>query len=199
MKSNKLKIIKGGLKDLDTVYIQLQKTFPPNEYKKKEAFSKLMEDGSYDLLLAISETTKSPIGYSFVYRAQETKMLWLDFISILSHQRSKGYGSLFFNAILAFYQEFYHGIFLEVEIPNGKDLNQERRITYYNRLGAHILKLNYALPTDDGAFDMHLMYKDITGNSISPNKQVTMETIKSAFEYIHRDLPHRFSVYNNIK
>lgn len=164
--------------DLDFIYPYLIETFPSHELKPYEAIKPLIEDGQYDILLAYDQVF---IGYALVFCAEKNQILWLDFIAILPPFQSFGYGSLLFQRVIEYYGPNYKGMVFEVEIPNGSDPNQQRRIDYYKRLHAKILPIDYALPTYEGPFPMYLMGvgKDLT---------CIHETITEALTYIHRDL-----------
>lgn len=173
---------------IDDVYLAMTKEFPENELKTYEQFRALVEAGQYDVLLAYDSEI---VGYALIFRAEKSKQLWLDFIAILPDFQSKGYGSVFFNKIRQYYGAEYGGMFFEVEIPDGIQKNQERRLAYYRRLGSEILPIQYALPTVEGAFPMHLMF---VGNATGDVR----ETVREAFDYIHSDIENRVTIIKNL-
>lgn len=173
---------------LDDIYFAMESEFPQNELKTYDQFLTLIEAGQYDVLLACNPEV---VGYALVFRAEKSKQIWLDFIAILPEHQSKGYGSVFFEAIRRYYGPTYKGMVFEVEIPDGIQNNQERRIAYYKRLGSEILPVQYALPTESGPFPMHLMY---VGEPIS-NIQLT---VREAFDYIHREIDGKEEILNKL-
>lgn len=193
-----MKIIKQPRETFERIYERLEATFPPNELKSKRTFYSLIDDGAYDIIEAFDEISDAYVGFALLHTIEATQTLWLDFIAIDEKQRSKGYGSRFFNALCAYYMPKYTGMLLEVEIPTGEDENQLRRIRYYENLGASVLPMVYALPTYEGAFPMHLMYKGLQVEAV-PEPTCILASIKAAFNYVHRDIPHKDAVYTTVK
>lgn len=173
-----MKILKVQRGNFDEIYTHMLEAFPKNELKSYDTFKKLIADGQYDVLIA---TQDNMVGYALVYKVESTKSLWVDFIAILPEYQSKGFGTTFIHQVADFYKPNYQGIFLEVEIPDGIDQNKDRRIQYYTRLGAKILPCEYALPTYEGPFPMHLMYWGEAAKDIHV-------TVHEVFSYIHREI-----------
>ncbi|WZL82303.1 GNAT family N-acetyltransferase [Vallitaleaceae bacterium 9-2] len=187
-----MKEITIRLGHIDDVYAHMVEEFPANELKTYAEFVKLERDGRYDVLLAYDEQL---IGYALVYKSKAMRALWLDFLAVLPSAQSKGYGTVFFESIINAYQADYDGMYLEVEIPEKDNVNQQRRITYYERLGAQILPMDYWLPTQDGAFAMYLMY---VGKKEATLER-TVQTIEDVFAYIHKSAPDTSHIIAKIK
>ncbi|QUH24770.1 GNAT family N-acetyltransferase [Serpentinicella alkaliphila] len=194
-KTNDTIIERGTIEDLNNLYKSYCSDFPENERKSFEYLKTLMETGKYRLLLIKNYGESERIGYAFIYTIEHERTLWLDFFAIEKRFRSKGLGSLIMDQIISYFGSAYQGMFIEAEIPNGLDSNQERRLEFYKRKGAQILSLEYELPTLEGGFPMYLMY-------LSENKNLQRETIersiKSVFDVIHSNIMDRDKLYKKV-
>ncbi|TCK98044.1 acetyltransferase (GNAT) family protein [Natranaerovirga hydrolytica] len=190
-----LTITKGNVNDLEDVYLSFYNHFPENERKSLNHLRQLMVTGHYNLLL-LNKNDNKRIGYAFIYVSETQKTLWLDYIVIETPYQGKGLGSVFFNEIIRFLGKQYIAIFMEVEIPNGKDKEQERRLKYYKRLETSFVDIEYKLPTLDGGFPMYLLYKPIKLDKLTRN--CIIQTIKEVYEFIHWDIQNKEDTYNEV-
>lgn len=190
---------KGDLEDLQQIYPSFADEFPENERKTVDQLRMLMEKGDYHLIVAenIIHNNADRIGFAFIYMPMDSEFIWLDYLVIEKSHQSKGYGSLFFNYLLQARKNI-KCMYIEVEIPTGKDVNQERRVSYYERLGAVRLKMEYQLPIPDGGIPMYL-YLSKLENSESVAMTEVIEAIKRAHEYIHWDHNHLSAIHHEIK
>lgn len=189
---NDIEILEGSISDLKEIYERFRRDFAVSELKDYSHLEMLMLKKKYKLLLARHRVFNDTIGYAFVFEAPNA--LWLDYMAIDSRFQNAGYGTLLFNKIAEFKQNGKLGIFLEVEIPREEDPalreEQERRIRFYERLGAKRLRLDYRLPAADGGFPMYLYFRPAPGVHFLPDEQIK-ETIAGVFEYIHSDVSQR--------
>lgn len=183
-----LTIIEGGLSDVIRLHDSIIEEFPEGERKAIEVFIRLFETGDYKLLIAYDETGLE-VGYAFLYTIRKLNKLWLDFIVIHPEFQAKGYGTKFFDKMNSFYKS-YDGMFLEVEIPEGSNENQIRRISFYERSGAVRLDLKYYLPNEFGGLQMYLYYNSLN-KDVLPEPEVVIKVIESAYEFIHSDIPDK--------
>lgn len=191
---NDIEIVEGTNNDLKEVYARFKKDFAADERKDYEHLEVLMAKRKYKLLMARHKVFNEIIGYAFVYKDDQHKVLWLDYMAIDNKFQNAGYGTLLFNKIAESNQEGIQGIFMEVEKPDSEDElrreDQLRRIQFYERLGAQRLNFNYKLPTNNGGFPMVLYFRPSPQVKLLPKEQIK-ETIASAFEYIHSDVPEK--------
>ena len=189
---------KGSLEDLQHIYPSFADEFPANERKTIDQLGTLMERGDYHLIVAenIFHNNADRIGFAFIYMPMDSEFIWLDYLVIEKNHQSKGYGSLFFNYLLQSRKRI-KCMYIEVEIPTGKDENQERRVNYYERLGAVRLNMAYQLPIPEGGVPMYL-YLSKLENSESVTKEEVFDAIKRAHEYIHWDHDHLSTIYHEI-
>ncbi len=177
---------------IDDIYEALVQEFPPNELKSYKEFLALEAGECYEVVLAFDQEL---IGYALVYKSEEKKKLWLDFLAILPQFQSKGYGSIFFNAIMKQYTPEYTGMYLEVEVPEKNQPNQQRRIAFYERQGVELLPMRYWLPTEEGGFPMYLMYR----GEEKVTRQETCLMIEEVFAYLHKNVPDMPHILKKIK
>lgn len=197
-KLNDINVTEGTLADLDEVYPRLVRDFPPAERLERSRVEFLMSKRRYRLILARHRLFDHVLGYAFIFEPESPQVTWLDYMGIESRFQNSGYGTLMFNKIAQMRQPDNLGVFLEVEPINSEDPrareDQERRIRFYERLGAKRLDVPYQLPTTTDSLPMHLMFRPSSGVHLLP-KEVIREAIASAFEYIHSDAPHRDALY----
>lgn len=187
---NDIEIINGNISDLKSLYSNFEKAFPKDERKSNAHLEMLMSKNHYRLLLAKHKLFDEIIGYALIYTLEDPKMLWLDYMATEEKYQNAGYGTLLFNKIIECEGTGKSGIFIEVEIPDEKDHNKERRIKFYERLGAKRLGNKYKLPTNEGGLEMFLYYKPITNDSLLPS-DIIKKSIGSAYNYIHTDVCSR--------
>lgn len=181
-------IKEGELSDVNRLYDSIIEEFPEGERKSIDVFIRLFKTGDYKLLLAFNEAGFE-VGYAFIFTIRELNQLWLDFIVIHPEYQGKGYGSEFFSKMSNFFTD-YDGILFEVEIPEGSNENQKRRIQFYERMGAVRLDLKYYLPNEFEGLEMYLYYKALN-KDILPEPEVVIKVIESAYEFIHSDVPDK--------
>ena len=198
-KINTFEVTKGSISDLDIIYPKFQKHFPENERKSFSQLKELMNKGSYKLLLVKTRDMQEVvIGYAFIYCIDDPKALWLDYIAINEEYQNKGIGSMVFNHLVNCKSDECLGMFMEIEKVVDNDLNQKKRIAFYERLGAVNLGMKYLLPTDEGGYDMHLFFR-IFGKTNTLCSTTIKKAIKSTHNYIHSDINEREYIYNCFK
>lgn len=193
---NDINIIEGNVDELRSLYTTFERDFPKNERKSFEHLEMLMLKNKYKLLLAKHKVFDEIVGYALVYITDDPKVLWLDYMAIEDKYQDAGYGTLLFNRVIASEGQGKSGMFLEVEIPGIHDKNGERRINFYERLGAKKLTVDYVLPTNDGGLKMNLFYKSITNDRILPG-DITKKAISSTFNYVHTDMNNRDEIFKS--
>lgn len=193
----------GTLDDLDAIYESYALEFPENERKTKYQLQQLMFRGAYHLLIAeerAEDNSSLRIGFACLYVPQNEDFIWLDYLVIERTYQSKGYGSIFFKEMMHMWSD-RKGMFIEVEIPEGDDNNQVRRIAYYEKLGAIRLSINYHLPTEIDDMAMYLYFRPTMisasgdNTSIYPSQEYILKAINLANSTIHWDHVNLESVW----
>lgn len=201
---NDIEIIEGRINELKEIYPMFKRDFAADERKDYDHLEKLMQRGKYKMLLAKHKAFDEIIGYAFVYEVEDhkAKALWLDYMAIDMKFQNAGYGTLLLNKIAEMKQDGNLGIFIEIETPNSKDeatrLEQERRIKFYERLGAKRLEFNYQLPTNNGGFPMYLYFKPLPSVRMLTREHI-LSSISSTFNYIHFDVGQKDDILNSFK
>jgi ribosomal protein S18 acetylase RimI-like enzyme len=185
----------GAIDDLDSIYESYALEFPESERKTKDQLKQLMRRGAYVLLIAEKhgESGSERIGFACLYVPISEDFIWLDYLVIERAYQSKGYGSKFLEEIMRRWSE-RRGMFIEVEIPTGKDIDQDRRIAYYERHGAKRLPINYHLPTEVNEMPMYLYYSTLSSDD-RPSNEYIEKAIISANTTIHWDHAYLESVW----
>ncbi|MFV0504367.1 MAG: GNAT family N-acetyltransferase [Lachnospirales bacterium] len=164
----------GSVEDIDIIYLEMEREFPPEELKSKRRLKELMSEG-YNLRIFEEEGI---IGYMFYLEIDSSNSIWIEYLSVVREKQNQGYGSKIFIELL----KRDKNIFLEAEAPDGIDINKDKRIRFYKRQGCKILDFDYKMPTPEGYMDMKLM--------TTRNKSIyeILTSIKYNFNLVHRDL-----------
>lgn len=189
-KLNDIEIVNGSISDLVILYSNFERDFPQNERKSIEHLKMLMSKKRYKLLLAQNKLFNEIVGYALIYIIDEPKVLWLDYMAIEDKYQNAGYGSLLFNKIIECEGEGKSGMFMEVEIPIDSNTTQQKRVQFYERLGAKKLSNTYKLPTLNGGLNMNLYYRAISNDKVLPT-EIIKKSIASTFDYVHTDIYNR--------
>ncbi|ALC92219.1 hypothetical protein AM500_22425 [Bacillus sp. FJAT-18017] len=197
----KMELTEGSYNDLEYIYELAKEDFAPEELKSYRQLRALMENQSYKFILAKTIESQEIVGYAFVYNLPSLNASWLDYLAITKEFRQGGYGSIFLDMLSQSKVEGYLGLFIEVEIPEKTEgatrQEQVSRIRFYEKNGAIRLKVDYKLPTENGAIPMYLYFKPSEAEHVPTIEQIK-KGIFSAFEFIHSDYPHRAKVFEDI-
>ncbi|MDR0831451.1 MAG: GNAT family N-acetyltransferase [Bacillales bacterium] len=198
----KLSLEIASIADLDLVYEIMIREFGLDDLYPKEKFIRLLEMDKYDLYLLKEDDNL--VGYAFLYSIDEQEVVWIDYLGINEKYQDHGYGSLFFNLIRDTLGK-NHNLILEVDIPkdlNDVNLDSNRRIVFYEKLGCFKLDINYILPIVKGGLPLYLF-----AHQASKSLPITNDTLKgvvnSVFTFIQADIPtmpkYREIVLNSLK
>ena len=178
----------GTPDDLRSLYPDYTRIFPGPEQKSLDHLVQLMADGRYHLWLLKHLATGDIAGFALVYAPEAPACLGLDYLAVVAEKRDAGLGGFLLKEVIGRMKTERSGLFIEVDIPDGRDPNAERRIRFYQRFGAQQLNINYLFPTSDGTgLPMHLFYLPF-GNSNLPFAEAIAAAVESARAYIHIDL-----------
>ena len=190
-------IMLGTVEDLPRIYADMEQQFPPDEMYKYKILLQLLHRDKYKILLYKRDSDGALLGYALVYTVENCNILWLDYIAVLKEHQSHGYGNQLFNALWHKYCGpcgLFDGILFSVEHVCGdhSDLakRQERRITFYEHLGAYRLHAGFLLPCDSGSLPMYLYFKPRRG-LYTISRTVQIQAIGQMYEYCFFYLKHR--------
>lgn len=190
----------GKIADLILIYPSYASEFPVDERKTIEQLEMLLNKGDYQLVIAENISPSDEIvriGFAFVLKPRSFDFLWLDYLVIEKNFQSKGYGTQFFEYLIQCYSNI-KGMYIEVEIPDGTDVNKTRRVNYYEKLGAIKLPINYHLPIEKGSMAMRLYIKSVNDDVTNINLEDVLKDIKVAQRIIHGDYSHLENIWKNI-
>lgn len=182
----------GTAADLVALYPEYLETFPAEERKPLPHLLRLLSQGTYKLCLACESQTGKRLGYALVFEIPALRLRWLDFLAVTPGIRSRGTGAALFRHLAEEAPEKWDGLLLEVEMPDGTDALRQRRIGFYERLGARRLPVAYRLPAPDGGYPMFLYYRP--GASDRLTKPTLCEAVALALRFIHADRPETEAV-----
>ncbi len=184
----------GSTEDFPQIYEDMKKQFPSCEMYTFKTFVQLLNNNKYKILLYRRNTDNVLVGYALVYIIENSNVLWLDYIAVLTEYSSHGYGSSLFKALWQKYCGPFDGIMFSVEHVCNNDPKlaerQKRRLNFYERLGAHRLNADFLLPCDDGSFPMYLYYKP-RRDCASVSRSVQIQSITQMYDYCFFNLKHR--------
>jgi len=190
-------ITRGNENDLKRIFPQFELDFPPSERKSFEHLSMLLRTGNYKLILMKHIDSNEILGYAMIYSVEESNTLWLDYIAINSNHQSSGYGSLLFNRLIELEGSGCLGIFIEIEIPEENDIDQVRRIKFYERLNSRKLNIEYKIPDENDGFRIDLYFKSFTNDNTLPSIAI-QQTIQTIYDNIHSDVENRHLILDSI-
>ena len=186
-------IMLGTVEDLPQIYADMEKQFPPDEMYKYKNLLHLLHGDKYKILLYKRNSDGELLGYALVYTVENCNILWLDYIAILKEHQTHGYGAQLFNALWHKYCGPFDGILFSVEHVCKENPSlakrQERRIQFYEHLGAYRLHADFQLPCENGALPMYLYFKPRRG-LCTISRTVQIQAIRQMYEYCFFYLHH---------
>ena len=94
-----------------------------------------------DHLLSIGDDNDTPIGMTMFSASSDSPAAFLWYVAVDPNRRDGGFGTLIYQEILKRVSTpSRQALVYEVEIPDGHDVNAQRRIRFYQRQGAYLLK-----------------------------------------------------------
>lgn len=121
--------------------------FPLNEQQPVSTIKKRIEQGVSELY--IGESDKQIVFMALLFPLQGTDFILLDYMATIESHRGKSAGSFFLQHISEILKDNKKYFIIESENPyfgNNKEL-RERRVAFYKRNGAKLLKdVRYILP-----------------------------------------------------
>ncbi|HIK29071.1 MAG: GNAT family N-acetyltransferase [Oscillatoriaceae bacterium SKW80] len=190
MKTKYLQIIEitdvsnPDFKEALKIYID---SFPANERQAPSVIEKRVADKVSRLLVGKWEDKVNCM--ALLYELKNEEFILLEYLGTDANYRSKGLGSKMMGYISKVVEKLQKTLIIEVENPNfGKNREEkERRIRFYKRVGAKLLKgVRYVVPPLDGSepIEMNLMFLPNYGNGKIPGAML-QEVIAQIYEEIY--------------
>ncbi len=165
--------------DLENIYEDMLTQFPKEELKTFEELKNLLAAPEYELHIFKPENIS--IGYSFWFKDEEMKFLWLDYIAIFKEFHSKGYGSVCIKDFIKQNPDMEY-CFFEVEKPTNEQ--SVRRQKFYEKLGCKNTEIKYFFPNKYKELEMDLLYLGINTNT-PPSSEYTNKAIAKVHKLLH--------------
>jgi|GEM_PF-601397 len=189
----------GDIHDFAHIYPFLEQDFPIEERKSRDQFERLLAGADYKLYIIENTFLHIDIGYALMLEPASSKLAWLDYLAVFPEYRNTGVGTATIQKLLTLISGRL-GILLEVEKPTSTDpttlRNQRRRITFYERINAKQLAVDYLFPTVEEPLPMYLFFRSATKLHVL-KKQDIQQIITDAYSIIHSDVPGREVVLNS--
>jgi ribosomal protein S18 acetylase RimI-like enzyme len=162
-------------------------SFPPSERANVDQLVAQIERGT--TLCFIAKQNDDLIGMATLLPLIETNTLLLEYLAVDARARNLGVGGALMREMIAFAQNARaeSGIVLEVENENEGDADErqlrQRRIGFYERLGAHIMATptHYRMPNLAGGdpIEMKLMWLPIRAGA--PNGDALRALVREIY------------------
>lgn len=172
--------ISGDINDFLQVYDDMCLQFPSCELKSYEHFLDLFKSGVYKLFLC-------EYGYMLAVEEKETNTLWLDYFAVYKRFHSQGKGSEIMRHFITYFSD-YNGCYLELEQPDETAPDTQRRIKFYEKLGAYNLNFDYFYPAKNEPYPMELFYLPFKDKK--PDNKTVLLSVKNVFNILHTDVPN---------
>ena len=123
-------------------------SFPNNEKQSQETIIKRLISGQEKLI--VGKLNEDVVAIAFLFDLVNTNFLVLDYFAISEKLRGRGLGSYFFKYLNVTNKSNNKNLILEVDHPSIGTEIDKRRVTFYKKNGAKILKgIPYILPPLD--------------------------------------------------
>lgn len=138
--------------------------FHESEVKPLNLIEQLISNGNYQCIGFFKN--KVPMGYAYLIKSNDDKVLFLDYFAVIKTHRSNGLGSIFIDHLKNTFKDKYTSLIAEVENPyyseNEKDKhNRNRRINFYLQNGFKITNICSRVKNDE----YHIINIDFQQNS----------------------------------
>lgn len=188
------RLVLGNETDLPTIYDLIRKQFPKEEIYHIRNFIQMVNNNRYKILMYLRESDNQMVGYATTYSIPTCQTVWLDLFAVLPQYQSMGYGQKLFDAVYQKYCGPFDGLLLCAEKVDPNDPEkakiQRRRLAFYEKVGAHLLKTQFLLPIETGGFPMHLLYKPKRGRQ-ELSRENQLEIVHDMFDYCYGHIKHR--------
>lgn len=173
-----------------------ESNFPASERKPFPELLYGCQSGMITLLVAEdNQPHERIVGIALLLALPDTSAMYLPYIAITRAQQNEGLGSALFRYMVSFlaqYPDHIDALVWEVEPPvlNAPRHIQNRRIHFYQRLGAQIVTEapDYCMPNleGEGVVPLRLMWVAI-GNHQGPTLQDTISWIRGIYDVAYSD------------
>ena len=173
---------------------------------RDNGFTLVAEDGDNIvgfLMVDIPGLGEDNLGYDLDFTEQQLMdTAIMESAAVLPEYQGRGYGQRLFNAVYHKYCGMFDGLLLCADRVDTTDPvraeEQRRLLAFYKKAGAHVLQAEFLLPTEDGGYPMHLLFKPKRGlQELSRESQLQM--VRDMFEYCYGHIKHRHELFQQFK
>jgi GNAT superfamily N-acetyltransferase len=165
-------------------------SFPRWERKPFWYISDAMHHRHYNVFVVIRED--EIVAFALLIPLPASRAMYIEYLAVTQALRGQGIGSLLFRSIFDFFENTdTSAIIWEVDPPEQSGDNNDRRIQFYERLGAHLIdqSKHYGMPNyykGSGMLSLRMMWKPLRGDHIQPTKSELITFITDIYETEYR-------------
>lgn len=168
--------------------------FPEEERRPSEEIGGTAEEPRI-LIVGRDRESRQIIAIAVLATLPNTPALYLEYFAVDTTLHSRGLGSTFFNFMVSYFKENGDAqVFVwevELDIPDEPEAQPNRRIRFYERLGAAIVPMDpsYKMPDLTGGepLPMYLMQMPLKGQETAPTKQEIAAWVKGIYQIAYPD------------
>jgi hypothetical protein len=160
-------------------------SFPSNEKQSQETLINRLTSGQERLI--IGKIKEDVMAIAFLFDLLNTNFLVLDYFAISEKLRGKGFGSYFFKHLNDTAQSQSKNLLMEVDHPSFGTEIDKRRVMFYEKNGAKILKgIPYILPPLDDTLPTRQVLM-----SMNQKTEITKKEKQNLVENLYQQLYFR--------
>lgn len=170
-----MQLIRADISEFEkNLYPKYKEIFPSKERKPLTHIKKLYNKGFLEIIEILDE--EKIVGFFITNILPQNLYVLLDYFAIFPENQSKGYGSKAIELLKDLYKN-NEGIYIEVEKPEEfeQDINKQRRIKFYEKLGF------YNLGYDLKLFDVDFATFVLPLKKLSQENKDIVEKIKEIY------------------
>src|SRR5882724_4805549 len=151
-------------------------SFPREERKPFWMVADAMQKGRYDVFVMTQETASKIVAFGLLVPLRVSHAMYIEYYAVAPHLRGRGIGSQLYVSVVAFFNKTDRSaIVWEVDPPEQAGDDNERRIRFYERLGAHLIKQSkqYGMPNyfkGSGILPLRMMWQSLHREQEQPTK-----------------------------
>lgn len=169
-------------------------SFPPNERKPFWLVSDAMQQGRYNVFVMSRDQgiVSEIVAFALLVRLRTSQAMYIEYLAVAPALRGQGIGSLLFRSMTTFLKSTdSSAIVWEVDPPVQAGDDNERRIRFYQRLGAHLIEQSkrYGMPNyykGSGILPLRMMWQPLHHDHVQPTKSELITFITDIYETEYR-------------
>lgn len=174
-----------ALKQIQAIY---DVSFPRKERKPFWYVSDGVQHGHYIVFVITHKSASEIVAFALLIPLPASQAMYIEYLAVAPPLRGQGIGSLLFRSLFAFFESTnISAVVWEVDPPERAGDNNQRRIQFYERLGAYLIEQSkhYGMPNyfkGSGMLSLRMMWKPFRSNHIQPTKSELIAFITDIYE-----------------